>query len=168
MPQVLVVPLGEDGSLPAPDEVEVLPISGDLEYGEGFNVNGDRRRAGRARRGPHRVWRAVPRRPGLGLRHAHRFFGDAMLTTGDGMELDGDTLYVVRNQVNQIDVLELDEGATSATLVAELADDGFDVPTTVALLDGDLWAVNARFGTDATADTEYWITRLDATRAGED
>jgi hypothetical protein len=84
------------------------------------------------------------------------------------MELDGDTLYVVRNQLNQVAVLELDEGATRATQVAELSDDGFDLPTTVALRDDDLWAVNARFGTEATPDTEYWITRLDAAPGGGD
>ena len=40
VPQVAVVPLGEDGALPAPEEAFVLPISGDLEYGEDFNANG--------------------------------------------------------------------------------------------------------------------------------
>ena len=40
MPQVLVVPLGDDGALPAPDDAFAVPIAGDLEYGEGFNVNG--------------------------------------------------------------------------------------------------------------------------------
>ena len=32
----------------------------------------------------------------------------------------------------------------------------------MALLDDGLWAVNARFGTDATPETEYWISRVDA------
>ena len=36
------------------------------------------------------------------------------------------------------------------------------MPTTLALLGDDLWAVNARFGTDPGPETEYWITRLDA------
>jgi hypothetical protein len=167
MPQILVVPLGEDGSLPAPEQARALPISGDLEYGEGFNANGIV---------------AVP--AGLIVVHssagelfrvdpasgmsARIDLGGATVTAGDGMELDGDTLYVVRNQLNQVAVLELDEGATRATQVAELSDDGFDVPTTVALRDDDLWAVNARFGTEATPDTEYWITRLDAAPGGGD
>jgi hypothetical protein len=78
------------------------------------------------------------------------------------MALDGNTLYVVRNQENRIAVLELDDAATSATQVAELTSEDFDVPTTVALLGDDLWAVNARFSTEAAPETEYWITRLDA------
>ena len=40
VPQVLVVPLAEDGGLAAPDEAFAVPISGELEYGEGFNLNG--------------------------------------------------------------------------------------------------------------------------------
>ena len=39
MPQVLVVPLGEDGSLAAPGDAFSVPIGGELEYGEGFNLN---------------------------------------------------------------------------------------------------------------------------------
>ena len=161
MPQILVVPLGEGGALPAADETEVLSLGGDIEYGEGFNVNGIE---------------AVP--AGLVVVHsstgelfrvdpasgeATRIdLGDATLTAGDGLTVDGSTLYVVRNELNQIAVLELDEGATSATQVAELTNEGFDVPTTVAVMGDDLWAVNARFGTDPTPETEYWITRLDA------
>jgi streptogramin lyase len=167
MPQILVVPLHKDGSLPASDQGRVLPISGELEYGDGFNANG-----------------IVAAPAGLIVVHssAGELFrvdpasgvssridlGDATVSAGDGMELDGDTLYVVRNQLNQIAVLELDDGATSATQVAELGDDGFDVPTTVALRGDDLWAVNARFGTEATPDTEYWVTRLDAAPAEGD
>ncbi|HKH41954.1 MAG TPA: hypothetical protein VKA41_08860 [Solirubrobacterales bacterium] len=36
----------------------------------------------------------------------------------------------------------------------------FDVPTTIARLGGSLWAVNARFDTPPTAETEYWLTRV--------
>jgi hypothetical protein len=34
------------------------------------------------------------------------------------------------------------------------------VPTTAAWVAGSVYAVNARFGTPVTPDTEYWITRL--------
>jgi hypothetical protein len=34
---------------------------------------------------------------------------------------------------------------------------GLDVPTTATLAAGRLWAVNARFGTPVTPDTEFWI-----------
>ena len=38
---------------------------------------------------------------------------------------------------------------------------GLDVPTTIALARGSLWAVNARFTTPPTPTTPYWITRVD-------
>jgi hypothetical protein len=40
--------------------------------------------------------------------------------------------------------------------------DDFDVPTTAALVGDALWAVNARFGTEPAAESEYWITRVEA------
>ena len=49
----------------------------------------------------------------------------------------------------------------SASLVEEVTSPDLDVPTTVALTPEGLWAANARFGTDAGPDTEYWLTRLD-------
>lgn len=161
LPQILVIPLGEDGSLPEPDQTEVLPISGDLEYSDGFNVNG-----------------IVATPAGLVVVHSASGelflvdpatgestridIGAATLTAGDGLELDGQTLFVVRNQLDLVAVLALDEGATTATQLAELSSDELDVPTTAALVGADLWAVNARFGAEATPDTAYWITRLAA------
>lgn len=161
MPQVLVIPLGDDGALPAPDATAVLPISGELQYGDGFNVNG-----------------IVSTPAGLVVVHsaegqlyridpasgeASRIdLGDVSVSNGDGLELDGQTLYVVRNQLNQIVALELDEAVTSASLIAEIGADDFDVPTTVALVGDDLWAVNARFGIDAPTEAEYWMTRVEA------
>ena len=166
MPQLLVIPIGEDGSIAAPEETQSLPLSGDLVYGEGFNVNGIvAHPAGLivVHTAEGQLYRVDPATGEASLIDS----GGAELTAGDGMELAGDTLYVVRNQLNQVAVLELDPGATTATLVGELSADGLDVPTTAALIGDDLWAVNARFGTDATAETEYWITRLDAAAAEE-
>lgn len=166
MPQVLVIPLGEDGALPEPDATEVLPISGELEYGEGFNLNGIvATEAGLVviHSGEGQLYRIDPATGEAALIDS----GDVELTAGDGLELSGDTLYVVRNRLNQVVALELDEGATSASVVGEITSDDFDVPTTIAQLGDDLWAVNARFGTDATPETEYWMTRADAIASEE-
>lgn len=166
VPQLIVITLPEDGSLPTPDDAAVLPISGDVEYSDGFNLNGIAATDGGL---------VVVHSPTGGLfsidpataETTRIDTGDAELTAGDGLEPDGLTLYVVRNQLNQIAVLELDEDLTSAELVGELTSDDFDIPTTAALVDGSLWAANARFGTDATSDTEYWLTRVD-TQLSED
>ena len=84
--------------------------------------------------------------------------GGATVTFGDGLELRGSTLYVVRNRLNQVAVFKLRAGLTSARLVGTISAAGLDVPTTVAFQAGRLWAVNARFGT--ATDNKYWITRL--------
>lgn len=166
MPQLLVVPLGEGGALPEPDAVEVLPISGELEYTEdAFNVNGIvSSPAGLVvvHSTDGELFRVDPA-TGEGTRID---IGEASVSNGDGLELVGQTLYVVRNQLNQVAVFELDEGATTATLVAELSSDDLDVPTTAASLGSDLWAVNARDFGQGGPDAEYWITRLDAPAMG--
>jgi hypothetical protein len=88
--------------------------------------------------------------------------GGASASFGDGLELVGRTLYVVRNQLEEIAVFRLGARLETARLVGSIvpAEDAADVPTTVAFQAGRLWAVNARFGTDPESDTDYWITRL--------
>ncbi len=89
--------------------------------------------------------------------------GDVELTAGDGLELDGSTLYVVRNRLNQIVSLELDEAPRVRRPWWERSPLRTSMcPPPWRMLGDDLWAVNARFGTDATAETEYWMTRVDA------
>ena len=78
-------------------------------------------------------------------------------------QLDGSKVIASMKSFFCLDAeLELDESVSSATLVGEVTSDGYDVPTTVAQLGDDLWAVNARFGTEVTPETEYWMTRVDA------
>lgn len=87
---------------------------------------------------------------------------DTELTFGDGILLQGRELSVVRNQLNEIAVLELSPDLSSATLVDTLTDPDFAIPTTVALFGGTLYAVNARFGTDPEG-TPYQIVKVDGT-----
>jgi sugar lactone lactonase YvrE len=159
IPQIITIPLADEG-VPEADAVTALPISGELEYVEGFNVNG-----------------IVAAPAGLVVVHSASGslflidpasgesrgidIGEASVSNGDGLELDGQTLYVVRNQLNQVAVFELADDASSATLVGELTSDDLDVPTTAALVGSDLWAVNARDFGQGGPEMEYWITRLD-------
>jgi hypothetical protein len=89
--------------------------------------------------------------------------GEYLVTAGDGIEIRGNRLYVVRNQLNLVAVFKLDGPLASGTLVDELTSGDFSVPTTATFAGGDLWAVNARFGVPVTADTPYWITRVPGT-----
>jgi hypothetical protein len=77
----------------------------------------------------------------------------------DGLELQGRTLYAVRN-TNLVTVVRLGSQLATGTVLGDITDPGLDVPTTATVAAGRLWAVNARFGTGPTPDTKYWITQL--------
>lgn len=84
--------------------------------------------------------------------------GGETLVNGDGLLLRGRTLYVVQNRLNRIAVVRLAEDFASGTLVTRIESTGFDVPTTIAFQRGELYAVNARFGTTDPQPAKYWIT----------
>jgi sugar lactone lactonase YvrE len=84
--------------------------------------------------------------------------GGTALTNGDGLLLVGRTLYVVQNQLNQIAVVRLNTDFTTGSVVTTIKSTGFDVPTTIAMLRGELYAVNARFGTSGPQPADYWVT----------
>jgi sugar lactone lactonase YvrE len=162
--QLLVVRLGRGDRLPGPRAATTRALTGDLVYVPGpdqFNLNGIVKSGRRLL--------AVQSNKGL-LFRINPFtgrtrtvnLGGSSLSFGDGLEIDGDILYVVRNQLNEIAVVDLGRRLRRGEVVAHLTDDDFDIPTTVALLGDSLYAVNARFGTAGPQPAEYWITRIDA------
>jgi sugar lactone lactonase YvrE len=88
--------------------------------------------------------------------------GGASAANGDGLLLRGRTLYVVRNRDNRIAVVRLSADLSSGRVTRTIRSRAFDVPTTIARIDGRLYAVNARFGTTPTARTRYWVTGVAA------
>ena len=158
--ELKVIPLGPGGSLPAAGTV--LPLGGDIEFiPEAFNANGIVATGGwlivvQSQTG--QLFRVDPD-TGVG---DEIDLGDASASFGDGLELVGRTLYVVRNQLEEVAVFRLGSQLLSAELIGSIvpAEEAADVPTTVAFQAGRLWAVNARFGTAPTPETDYWITRL--------
>jgi sugar lactone lactonase YvrE len=86
--------------------------------------------------------------------------GGASVSNGDGILLQGNTLYVVRNRLNQIAVIELAPDLLSGAVVDVITNSNFDVPTTVAAFGRRLYAVNARFGTPNTPETTYTIVQV--------
>ena len=87
--------------------------------------------------------------------------GGASVASGDGILLAGRALYVVRNFLNLVAVIELAPDLASGTLVDEITSSDFDVPTTVARFGASLYLVNARFGTTDEPPVPYWVTRID-------
>jgi sugar lactone lactonase YvrE len=86
--------------------------------------------------------------------------GGATVGNGDGLQLTGRTLYVVRNRNNRIAVVSLSSDLSRGRITRSITSRNFDVPTTVARIGNRLFAVNARFGTTGTSGTPYWIARV--------
>jgi sugar lactone lactonase YvrE len=159
--QLYAVPLGGHGRLPAQHKVRTLPLTGDLVYQEGNNLNG----IVAARGG--RVLLSVQTNTGQLFRINPRTgvtreidLGGAALTDGDGMLLAGRVLFVVQNRQNKIAVVKLSRSLDRGRVVATLTDPDFDVPTTIAATAGRLYAVNARFGTTDPQPARYDIVRV--------
>jgi hypothetical protein len=157
--QLIVIPLGADGSLPAPDAAIALPLTGDIVYDPAaFNANGIAAARGSLLIVQSNTGLIFKVDPATGATTA--LGGDYDATLGDGLEVRGSTVWVVRNQVETIAVLHLDGGLTSANEVGTITwPEQLDVPTTATIAAGSLWAVNARFGTPPAGEP-YWITRL--------
>jgi sugar lactone lactonase YvrE len=159
--QLYALPLGHHGRLPAQSRVRTLPLTGDLVYGEGNNLNGIvAARGGRVllsvQTNTGRLFRIDPR---SGVTREVDL-GGASLLNGDGMLLAGRTLFVVQNRDNKIAVVKLSGSLHRGRVVATLTDPDFDVPTTIAFTAGRLYAVNARFGTTDPQPARYDIVRV--------
>jgi len=153
------IPIGHDGSLGS--TAETIPLTGDIAYVAGFNVNGiDATPDGRTlivvQSNTGQVF-AVD--PSSGV--AREIALDEAMTAGDGILLSGRTLYVVRNVQNRVAVIRLAHDLSSGTVIGYLTDPGLDVPTTIAAFGHFLYAVNARFSTPPGPTVPYWVTRLD-------
>jgi sugar lactone lactonase YvrE len=85
--------------------------------------------------------------------------GGATVPNGDGILLDGRTLYVVQNQLNKIAVIRVNAALTSGTIRSTITDSRFDVPTTIDDHGRRLYAVNAHFG-DPPSSTPYQVLQL--------
>ncbi len=143
------MPLGGGASLrTAGTAARVLTLTGDYVQPAGFGLNGIRVLLGGD-------LLAVSG----GLLYAE--VQGETLTGGDGLELRGNTLYVVRgfNPRASVVVLRLGQGARTATFVEEVLDRDFNVPTTAALVAGDLLVVNGQFNDPSDAPTE--VVRID-------
>jgi hypothetical protein len=161
-PQLYGVPLGRRGRPGRPADVVTLPLTGDWEQVTGFNANGiaqtpDRKALLVVNSTTGLLFRVNPR-TGVAT---HVDLGGTPLTAGDGLLVRGRTLYVVRNQFEQVAVIKLNASGTRGRLVDTLTSTDFDLPTTVAAFGKSLYLPNARFTTPPTPNTPYWITRID-------
>src|SRR5512145_2908230 len=156
------VPIAPDGTLGSQADVDVVPLGGDFTLAPGFNVNGID---------------ATPRGDTLVVVQSNlgRLYtvdadtgeaalidlagGDVML--GDGILLDGRTLYVVQNRLNRVAVIAVDRRLERGAITGLLTDPRLDVPTTIAEFGRWLYAVNARFGNPSPGTASYSVIRLE-------
>lgn len=157
-----VIPLGDDGALADPADVSTLALGGDFELLDGFNLNGIVAARGWLIAVQSNAGKLFRIDPATGDATEITLLGTDSVSAGDGLELRGSTLFVVRNQLNRVEEFKLGPQFAAALLVDSHTSAGFSVPTTAAWVAGSLYAVNARFNVPPTPETEYWITRVDA------
>ena len=161
-PFVYRVPLENNGGLPAVPTSEEIPLGGDYQFTPGaFNANGiaatpNGKTLIIVNSTEGALYKVDPT-TGVATRID---LGTVGVPSGDGLLLQGKTLYVVQNVLNQIAVVELSADLSSGTITETITDADFRVPTTVARFGNALYAVNARFGTLPTPDTEYEVVRV--------
>jgi hypothetical protein len=91
--------------------------------------------------------------------------GGADVASGDGIVLDGKTLYVVQNFLNQIAAVHLTSDLSSGVVDTFITSPNFDIPTTAAEFGSALYAVNARFttvppGEEPPDGTQFQVVRV--------
>jgi hypothetical protein len=156
------IPLGPGGQLPDASAVEEIPLSGDFVFiPSAFNANGvDATANGKSlvivNSTSGELYHVEPETGIASLID----LGGATVPNGDGILLDGMTLYVVQNRLNQIAVVQLDSDLTAGEIVAIITNQAFDVPTTITEFGNSLYAVNARFGTPPEPDTNYDVVKV--------
>lgn len=158
--ELIVIPLRHGRHLPPASAGRTMPLTGDVEFVEGFNLNGIVKFKGMLLAIQSNTGLLFRISPATGRTDQVNLRGEELLS-GDGLELDGDILYVVRNP-GLVSVVDLNRTGGRGRVVDELTAKSFDTPTTGALLKGSLWVVNARFGTPPTPRTNYWVTRVNA------
>jgi streptogramin lyase len=156
------LPLGDHGALPAASQVETIPLSGDYVHQPGVNnLNGIVATPnGKALIAVQSSTASLLRiDPETGIADTIELTGgDA--TNGDGLLLEGDTLYVVQNRLNRVAVVELAPDHGSGTVVGHLTHPALSVPTTIDKLNGRLYLPNARFGVPNPDTEAYQVVGL--------
>ncbi len=126
-----------------------------LQYEEGFNLNGiassaDGRYLVTVKSATGELFRIDTTTKEVSLVDT----GGADLTNGDGILLDGQTLYVVRNQQGLIVPVELSADFSSGTAGEPFTGESLMYPTTIAQSGSELFAVNSQFNARETGNPE--------------
>lgn len=156
--QLYRVPIHDGDEFGAP---EVLPLTGDIVYEEGFNANGiDATKNGKTLvLVQSNTGKLFTVNPDTGVATEIDLGGESV-ENGDGILLEGRRLWVLQNRLNLLTLVRLSPDLSSGTVVDRFADSTFSVPTTLARAGNRLAIVNARFGVANPESAEYWVTQI--------
>lgn len=171
-PVLYKIPIGKDGKLPNPDKVISLPLTGDFSMDPipGFpNLGAFSNGIDATPSGKNLILANTDRgelytvNPNTGESFVIDL-GGARVPFADGILLEGKTLYVVQNMINQISVISLKSDLRSGSIVKTIQDPKFGVPTTIAKFGSHLYAVNAHFDiappTGFFPDVEFEVIKV--------
>jgi hypothetical protein len=152
------VPIGRRGQLGA---AQAVPLTGDIVYEAGFNVNGiDATPNGKTlvivQTNTGKLFKV--NREGV----THEIALGGATVPGDGILLLGKKLFaVVRDDPQDgVVVIRLRANLSSGIVQRTITSADLDDPTTIDEHGSRLYAVNARFSTPPGADVPYWVTQL--------
>jgi sugar lactone lactonase YvrE len=148
-------------ALPSPSAVTRVPLSGDYVHAPGFNLNGivatkDGDTLIAVQTNTASLF-TIDRATGVANK-IELTGGDA--ANGDGLLLEGRTLYVVQNVLNRVAVVRLASDLGSGRVVEYLTHPAFDVPTTIDRVGERLYLPNARFTTPNPDTAAYQVVGL--------
>jgi sugar lactone lactonase YvrE len=145
--QIYRLPLGAGGELPAPADVQTIALGDGFDFTPGaFNANGieaspDGTTLILVNSGAGKLYKVDPT---SGEATPIDLMGGSV-SSGDGLVLQGRTLFVVQNVLNQVAVVQLKPGFGQGKILGLLTSPFFRVPTTAFVFGRAVYAVNARF-----------------------
>ena len=140
------LPLEDNGKVFS-STVEKIEMTG-FEMDEGFNANGlvgdfDGKELLIINIGPGVLY-LVDTESGaaspVNIQGDEQLFGN-----GDGLYMDGRTLYIMRNFPQKIAVVEISDDLTQGTFVKNIVSDDFSIPTTITGYGNCIYAINTHF-----------------------
>lgn len=146
-PTLYRLALGAGGTVPDPGALDAIPLGGDFTSIPGaFNANGVEATADGAsllvvNGSTGELYRVDP----LTGNALEIDLGGGAVPSGDGLVLEGQTLYVVQNFLNQIAEIRLAPDLASGVIERVITSPLFRIPTTADRFGNALYAVNARF-----------------------
>jgi len=143
------------------EQIRQIPLSGDYVQQAGFNLNGieatpDGKTLISVQTPTASLFRIDPQ---TGVADKIELTGgDA--TNGDGLMLEGRTLYVVQNNFNRVEVVKLAGDLGSGVVDHLITNPNLVVPTTITRVSGRLYVPNSRFGAATPDAIPYQVVNL--------